>query len=114
MSIRCPVCGTFLQPELIPAIRNPSFTCSRCRTQLEVAASDPVPIFAASVMLSVASCVLMALRGFVLIAAILVVTAMLYWVGKLVWGFLAAPKLKRSQSGGKLLHLAKRIHPLPK
>jgi hypothetical protein len=110
MSIRCPVCGTVLQPESIPAVRNTSFQCPRCRTQLEVTASDPVPIFAASVMLSVASCVLMALRGFVLIAAILVVTAMLYWLGKLVRSFLAAPKLERSRSGDRLLHLAKRVH----
>jgi uncharacterized paraquat-inducible protein A len=70
MSIRCPACGAALQPEAIPAARDASFQCSRCRTELEVTAPDPVPVLAVSVMLSVGFSFLLGLRGFALILTI--------------------------------------------
>ncbi len=50
-STRCQVCGVVIEPCLIPSDRGVSFPCTRCRTQLELVARDPVPILAASVAL---------------------------------------------------------------
>ena len=109
MSIRCPVCGENIQPESIPDVHNASFTCPRCRTQLEVTTSDPVPMLAISVALSVMFSFLLGVRGFAFFGVTVVVAAIFYWVGKLLRSFLAAPKLERSRSRNKLLHLGKRI-----
>jgi hypothetical protein len=110
MSIRCPVCGANIRPESVPPVRNSSFQCSRCRTQLDVAASDPIPGIAVSAFLAIGLCFALGMRGFVLIFAIVGVTALIYWLLQFVRSCVAAPKLQRSQSGDKLPHLSKRIY----
>jgi hypothetical protein len=98
-----------MQPVSIPAFRNTPFQCSRCRAQLEVAASDPSPILAISVALSIGFGFVLGLHGFALILILMGATAMFYWVGKLVQDFVATPRLEKSRSGAKPLRLAKRI-----
>jgi hypothetical protein len=110
MSIRCPVCGANIQPGAIPSVRNNWFACSRCRAQLTVAASDPRPVLAVSVALSAGFCLALGVRGYVLILAIVAATMIFYGLGQFLRSFVAAPKLQRSGSEDKVLHLAKRIH----
>ena len=96
MSIRCPVRGGNIQPQSIPGVHNASFTCSQCLTQLELTTSDPVPMLAISVALSVMFSFLRRVRGFAFFVVTVAVAAVFYWVGQLVRSFLAAPKLERS------------------
>ena len=100
--IMCPVCGVTLPPGLIPALRKASFPCSRCRTELEVTASDPLPFFAVSLVFAFSLCVVLGMRGFVLILATIGVAAAFYLVGRLVRSVAATPKLKRRDSSSKL------------
>ena len=85
--ITCPVCGTSIRPELIPTARDASFSCSSCRTQLAVVASDPVPVAVVSVLLSLGLCVMLGLRGLGLVFALIGATAMFYCLGALVRSF---------------------------
>ena len=55
-STRCPVRGAVIAPTLIPSDSGVSFPCTRCRTQLEMAACDLLPALAASVVLSAGPC----------------------------------------------------------
>jgi hypothetical protein len=96
---------------VIPALRDTSFQCFRCRTSLQVAASDPIPILAASVVFTFGLCVALGLRGFVFTAAIVGTTGILYWLGKLVRSLIANPTLEKAKSSDTLLASAKRIHP---
>jgi hypothetical protein len=107
---KCPVCGARIDSGLIPTAGNTPFACSRCRTQLEVAASDPLPILAVSAVLSVGFSFGLGLRGVALFLTMAVATAIFYWVGWFLRSFVAIPKLEKSQSAGKLLHAARRIH----
>jgi len=106
----CPVCGAVIKSACIPADRYTPFPCLHCRTQLEVMAFNPVPILAASVLLSLGLCVVLGIRGFAIILVAVIVTAIFYCVGQILRRFLAAPKLEKSRSAGNLLHLGKRIH----
>lgn len=107
--IRCPVCGVALQPGIIPADCKVPFVCSRCRAQLELAASDPVPALAVSACCSIILSFSLGFRGLVLIVAMVGATAAFYWFVRLLKGFLFVPKLERSRAGLKL-HAFKRIH----
>ena len=109
--IRCPVCGTSIRPELVPTARDASFPCSRCRTQLEVTAPDPLPILAVSVLLSLGLCLFLELRGLGLVLTAILTTAVFYLSGSLLRSLLAVPKLKQSQSKQAVLHPAKRTRP---
>ncbi len=109
-STRCPVCGVVIAPCLIPSDSGVSFPCTRCRTPLELVASDPLPILAASVALSVVVCFTLELQGLTLVVTAIVATAVFYWLGKFLRSLLATPKLQRSASRGKLLHVAKSVH----
>ena len=110
MRIRCPVCGASIDAGLIPTARNVSFPCSRCRTQLEVAAADAVPILAVSAMLAVGFSVLLGVRGYALVLTIVAAAAAFYGLGMLAQNVVAVPKLRKSRSNVKLLHVARRIH----
>ena len=112
MSITCPVCGKILPPELIPAARDASFPCSRCRAQLEASPHDAVPMAAISVVLSFALSVAWSLKGqaFVLISVGL--ATVFYLVGRLVQTVVAAPRLQKSRSDKKLLRQGARSKPI--
>ena len=109
-STRCPVCGIVISPSLIPSDCGVSFPCTRCRTQLELVARDPLPVLAASVALSIGLCFTLELQGFALLMMAIGATALFYWLGKLLRSMLATPKLQRSQSRAKMLHVPKHAH----
>ena len=109
-STRCPVCGIVIAPSLIPSDCGVSFACTRCRTQLELAACDPLPVLAASVALSIGLCFVLELEGFALVVMAIGATALFYWLGKLLRSMIATPKLQRSQSRATMLHVPKHAH----
>jgi uncharacterized paraquat-inducible protein A len=106
---KCPVCGISINSGLIPTVPNASFSCSRCRTQLELASSDPVPVLAVSACCSIILSFSLGFRGLVLIVTTVGATAVIYWFMQVLKDFLFVPKLERSRAGLKL-HASKRIH----
>jgi hypothetical protein len=112
MSIRCPVCGVSLQPELIPAAGDASFPCSRCRTPLKVSAPDETPIVAISVVLALALCAAWGLKGQAFVLVSVGLAAVFYLVVRLVQTIVAAPKLQKSRFDKKLPRQAARPKPM--
>ncbi len=109
-STGCPVCGVVIAPCLIPSDGGVSFPCTRCRSQVELVACDPVPVLAASVALSVGLCLTLELQGLAFAGTAIGLTALFYWLGKTLRSMLATPKLQKSQSRGKMLHVPKSVH----
>ena len=89
----CPVCGD-VQAKMISAGRNPSFACSRCRTELEVTAFFSLPVLATSILLSLFLTGELGLQGLGFVLAIVGATAAFNWLGQSMGNIVAAPKLK--------------------
>jgi hypothetical protein len=109
LSTHCPVCGTVIRPGLIPARRDASFSCFRCRVRLEVVASRSWPIVAFSIGFSILFCFALGLGRQTLTPAILTSGLMFYCLGEFLRSVLAVPKLIRTQHKEKLLPQAKTV-----
>ena len=90
---RCPHCGAPISTSLIPAAHH-WFYCPRCRSELEVAPSDPLPILLVSLVLAIGVCFVLGLRGFALLAGIGVATATMFYGGEFISSFVMPPKLR--------------------
>ena len=104
MTIRCPVCGIAVEPSSIPVGRNASFECHRCRADLTVVKSDTRSILVASLLIAFTLCFVSGGRGLMLFASTIALTAMFYFVGRLLRDFIVNPRLERT------VNLAKRAH----
>jgi hypothetical protein len=100
-SIRCPVCGTDIAPCLVPVVREAAFFCPHCRHRLAVVASERLPIFMLSVLLSACLCLLLPVRGMALLITVIVAIAVFYWLGRFLRDSIAVPKLQRVRTEGR-------------
>ena len=112
MPTRCPVCGTEIKPEAIPAVSQVAFMCWRCRSQRELkVAPDSVPILALSLVFAAFITASLHVRGIVFIVAIVASTAVLNYVGQGIFKEMRAPRLQKSRPTAKAMRLAKGAHP---
>ena len=73
MVARCPVCGTEIKPDAIPAVSQVVFMCWQCRSQLELkVAPDSVLIVAVSLVFAAFITASLHVRGIGFIVAIVV------------------------------------------
>jgi hypothetical protein len=100
--IRCPVCGAVSSRGIIPADCKVPFACSRCRTKLELTASDSIPILAVSACCSIVLSSSPGFHGLVLIVATVGATSIIYWLMQILKGFHIVPKWEKSRAGLKL------------
>lgn len=92
-SIRCPHCGATISASLIPASHN-SFHCPRCRSELEVAPPDPLPILLGESRADDRDLLRAGLARVSFVAGIVVATAILYLLDGFVRTLIATPKLR--------------------
>jgi hypothetical protein len=100
-SIRCPVCGTDIAPHLVPVARNAAFFCPHCRYKLAAVAPDRLRIFMLSVLLSACLCLLLPVRGMVLLITVIGAVVLFYWLGRFLRDSIAVPKLQRVRTEGR-------------
>ena len=113
MAARCPVCGSDIRPEWIPAVRGAGFECSRCRTSLKIAPRDQLPILLWSIVFAVLIGLGVHSRGIILVLIVVAgLTVLGFAVITFLLNLLCVPKLQRSAYKPANVFLGKRIRPV--
>ena len=108
MPSRCRVCGTEINPEVIPASSHVAFMCWRCRSQLELkVAPDSVLIVAVSLVFAAFISASLHVEGIEFIVAMIASTAVLNYVGQAIYRAIRAPRLQKSRPTAKAMRLVK-------
>lgn len=94
MSPQCPVCGAAIHPSQIPCVSGAVCQCSRCRTNLELTASDPLPSTVIALAMATLAGFAFGLHGFVLVIAIAAFGVIARVITQFVWTILAVPKFR--------------------
>lgn len=113
MTVRCPTCGSVIRPDRIPAVRDATFECHHCRSQLSLKPpGSSLPLLLGSALTAVGVAVGVHLHGLVFGAAVMAFTLVLNYVAQSLRNNVKDPKLQPAPkpTSAKPFALQKRAH----